>query len=223
MTSKTRRTKQWRVDLHVHTRRYSPCAELLNPEQLPNAMVERGLHGVVLCEHDVLWPKDEITALNRDLNGSRIYRGVEVSSCNGHFLVIGMEGLEDLKPGVSVKRILRVARAHDAAGIWAHPQLEYRLLAKPLKPCDAPRGIDAVEVISTTTCGDQSAAARSYARLLGCGMVGGSDAHVLDHVGKAFTVFDHLPGDEKELATAICNGCYRTPLDGHSCGGGKGL
>jgi hypothetical protein len=45
-------------------------------------------------------------------------------------------------------------------------------------------------------------------------MVGGSDAHVLDHVGKAFTVFEHMPRDEKELATAIRSGCCEAGHNG---------
>lgn len=208
----------WRVDLHVHTRRYSPCAELLDPERLPGVMAERGLNGVVITEHDYLWPAEEIAALNRGLNGSRIFRGVEISSRNGHFLVIGLDALTDLEPGVSVKRILRVAREQGAAVIWAHPQLEYRQIVQPLKLCDIPKGIDAVEVVSTATCGEKSEAARAYARKLDCGAVGGSDAHVLDHVGKAYTIFDRMPGDEKELAAAICRGCCQAGPIGLSCG-----
>ena len=207
-------SRQWRVDLDVHTRRYSPCAELLDPEQLPNVMTARGLKGVVITEHDVLWPKEEIAALNRDLDESRIYAGVEISSCNGHFVVIGLDSLEDLRPGVSVNRILQVAGEQGAAVIWAHPQLEYRQMVDPLKSCDIPNGIDAVEVLSTTTCGDQSVAARAYARDLACGMVGGSDAHILEHVGKAFTVFDLMPANEKELAAALRNGCYHAAQNG---------
>ncbi len=207
---------QWRVDLHVHTRRYSPCAELLDPELLPTVMAERGLHGVVITEHDTLWPQDEIAALNRGLNGIRIFRGVEISSCNGHFIVIGMDGLDDLKPGVSAERILQVAGEHEAAVIWAHPQMAYRQVAQPLRSCSALHGVDAVEVFSTSTCGEHSEAARSYARDLGCGMVGGSDAHILDHVGKAYTVFDCLPRSEKELAAAICGGSCQAAHNGLS-------
>jgi predicted metal-dependent phosphoesterase TrpH len=207
MTKNSASAMQWRVDLHVHTRRYSPCAELLNPELLPKAMAERGLYGVVITEHDSLWSAEEIAELNRDLNGHRIFRGVEISSRNGHFLVIGMDALGDLKPGVSAEGIISVAREHGAAVIWAHPQLEYRQIVQPLRTCGLPDGIDAVEVFSTATHGEQSATAKAYARDLNCCMVGGSDAHVLDHVGKAFTAFDHMPRDEKELAAAIRSGC----------------
>lgn len=216
MTRNNASSMPWRVDLHVHSRRYSPCAELLDPEQLPAAMAERGLHGVVITEHDVLWPAEEIAELNRGLDGFRIFRGAEISSCNGHFIVIGMDGLEDLRPGVTAERIVQAAREQGAAVIWAHPQLEYRQMVQPLKCCDLPKGLDAVEVVSTATFGEQTEVAMGYARYLQCGMVGGSDAHTLDHVGKAFTRFDHLPLDEKELAAAICSGRYQSSLNGHA-------
>ncbi|MEJ2153818.1 MAG: PHP domain-containing protein [Desulfobacteraceae bacterium] len=214
MTRNSASSMQWRVDLHVHTRRYSPCAELLDPEQLPAVMAERGLHGVVITEHDHLWSSEEIAELNQGLNGSRIFRGVEISSRNGHFLVIGMDAIGDLKPGVSAERILRAARDQNAAVIWAHPQLEYRQIVQPLESNKFPDGLHAVEVVSTATYGEQTEAAKAYARDLKCGMVGGSDAHVLDHVGKAFTAFNHLPRDEKELAAALCSGCYQAGHNG---------
>jgi predicted metal-dependent phosphoesterase TrpH len=214
MTKNSASAMRWRVDLHVHTRRYSPCAELLNPDLLPKVIAERGLHGVVITEHDCLWSAEEVAVLNRELNGFRIFRGVEISSRNGHFLVIGMDELGDLKPGVSARRIISVARKHGAAVIWAHPQLEYRQIVQPLRSCGIPDGIDAVEVVSTTTHGQQSETARAYARDLDCCMVGGSDAHVLDHVGKAFTAFDHMPRDEKDLAAAIRSGCCQAGQNG---------
>lgn len=204
----------WRVDLHVHTRRYSPCAELLDPDRLPEVMAARGLHGVVITEHDYLWSVEEIAALNRHLNGRRIYRGVEISSRNGHFLVIGMDALVNLSPGVSARRILSAAKEQGAAVIWAHPQLEYSQIIQPLKSGEMPGGIHAVEVVSTATFGEQSEAAKAFARDLDCGMTGGSDAHVLDHVGKAFTTFNRLPRDEKELAAALCSGCYQAGHNG---------
>ena len=78
-----------RIDLHVHTRRYSPCAEALDPDHLPERLESLGLDGLVITEHDHLWSTEDIEYLNRRMRHGRIYRGVEVSSRNGHFIVIG--------------------------------------------------------------------------------------------------------------------------------------
>lgn len=197
---------QWRVDLHVHTRRYSPCAESLDPEKLPAAITAMGLDGAVITEHDHLWSPLELAALNRHASGPRIYRGVEISSRNGHFLVIGLDRLDAFHPGMSIQNLVRQARRQSAAVIWAHPQLTYSQTINPLDFSDLPDGIDAIEAASTVTVGRQAAEIMAYAREFGYNTVGGSDAHALVQVGKAFTCLDHLPADEKELAAAICSG-----------------
>jgi predicted metal-dependent phosphoesterase TrpH len=197
---------QWRVDLHVHTRRYSPCAESLDPEMLPAVITAMGLDGVVITEHDHLWSPLEIAALTRHAAGPRIFRGVEVSSRNGHFLVVGLDWLDAFHPGMSIQNLVRQARRQDAAVVWAHPQLTYSHTRSPLDFVSLPDGIDAIEVASTVTVGSQAAEVMAYARAYGYSTVGGSDAHALAQVGKAFTCLDHLPADEKELAAAIRSG-----------------
>lgn len=198
------------VDLHVHTRRYSPCAESLDPEQLSRAMARTGLHGVVIAEHDQLWPMDEIRALNRTLKHRRIYRGVEVSSKNGHFIVIGLDAMDGIHPGMGIEELVGRVRQTEAAIIWAHPLFNYNTVPTPLPAVLMPRGLDAIEVASGVTRGEQTHKALTYARDMGWTAVCGSDAHALGQVGFAYTRFARLPRDEKSLAAAIRNGRCRT-------------
>jgi predicted metal-dependent phosphoesterase TrpH len=197
---------QFRVDLHVHTRCYSPCAESLDPDCLAAAMQSSGLDGLVIAEHDHLWPAEDIARLNAGLIHKRIYRGVEVSSRNGHFLVIGLEGLDGITPGIGIEDLIGEIDAREAAIIWAHPYLRYGNIPSPLEISDMPRGLHAVEVASGVTRGNQSAAARSMARRVGWATVGGSDAHAPGQVGCAYTLLANLPEDEKQLAAAIRQG-----------------
>ncbi len=206
------------VDLHVHTRRFSPCAEALNPDQLHLAMVRCGLHGLVITEHDHLWSAEEIAALNVKLNNRRIYRGVEVSSRNGHFVVIGLNGLEGIARGIGVDDLVHVARSHNGAVIWAHPHLHYNNTPSPMAANAMPAGIHAVEVASGLTTGNNTVEATAFAQEMGWATVGGSDAHVLSQVGCAYTLFPNLPADEKALAAAIrtghCVAVHRPGNDG---------
>jgi hypothetical protein len=201
---------RYRVDLHVHTRRYSACAETLDPGQLSQIMARRGLHGVVLTEHDQLWPAAEIAALNRDLAGRRIYRGVEVSSRHGHFLAIGLDDLAGIRKGMAIEELLARARTVGAAVVWAHPLDNYDNTAYPLALETMPPGLHAIETAGGRTRHDAAGQALAYARRVGCTPVAGSDAHVLDQVGGAFTRFAYLPKDEKSLAAAIIAGKCRT-------------
>jgi predicted metal-dependent phosphoesterase TrpH len=197
---------RFRVDLHVHTRRYSPCAESLGPEHLAGAMHRSGLDGLVIAEHDHLWPPEEIARLNADLGDKRIYRGVEVSSRHGHFLVIGLDAMDGIKPGIGIMDLIPAIDAQQAAIIWAHPFLHYDSIASPLEGAGMPGGLHAVEVASGVTHGKESAATRTLAKRMGWASVGGSDAHTPAQVGCAYTLLASLPVDEKQLAAAIRNG-----------------
>jgi predicted metal-dependent phosphoesterase TrpH len=169
------------------------------------------LDGAVLTEHDALWPEEEIRALNGKLHRGRIYRGVEVSSCSGHFVLIGIEALNCIHPGDSIERILPVAEAQGAAVIWVHPHQRYSQITHPLEEAFGtdfcgdhfPDRIDAIEVASTVTRERHARHARRLARCHGLSMVGGSDAHTAAALGQALTHFTHLPADEGALAAAI--------------------
>jgi hypothetical protein len=209
-----KRIFRFRVDLHVHTRRFSPCAETFDPLLLRPVLEKSRLDGLVITEHDHLWPADEIARLNEGLRSKRIYRGVEVSSANGHFIVIGLDGLDGIGPGVEVAALLSEARRQQAAVIWAHPRLQYASLSAPLAGAAMPAGLDAIEVASSATCGKASKAARALARRMSCATVGGSDAHFPGQVGCAYTRLADLPENEKQLAAMIrkgvCHGRHRT-------------
>lgn len=194
---------RFRVDLHVHTRRYSPCAELLDPTRLAQALRRQGLHGAVLTEHDQVWPEEELAALNRRSGRVRLYRGVEVSSRNGHFVVIGLQNLEGIQPGIGIAELIAKAVGQNAAVICVHPHLSYAQTREPLNLEDLPRGIHAVEVVSTLTRQAHSTNARRMAERAGWSMVGGSDAHSLPQVGQSFTQFPELPRNERHLAEMI--------------------
>jgi len=195
-----------RVDLHVHTRRYSPCAEALDPEHLCHALEKAGLDGLVIAEHDHLWPAEDIALLNRRLKNKRIYRGVEVSSSNGHFIVIGLNDLDGIMPGISIENLIPLINFHEAAIIWAHPHLCYGSIPAPLKGSRMPPGLHAVEVASGVTAGRDTAATRAMARRMGWASVGGSDAHIPGQVGCAYTLLNDLPENEVHLAAAIRSG-----------------
>jgi hypothetical protein len=195
-----------RIDLHVHTRRHSPCAEALDPDHLPERLESLGLDGLVITEHDHLWSAEDIEYLNRRMRHGRIYRGVEVSSRNGHFIVIGLQQLDGIAPGIGIDVLVRQAKAQQAAVIWAHPQLCYTNTPAPCTLQTLPQGIHAVEVISSVTSGGYIQKAKQMADRMGWAQVGGSDAHNIHQVGFAVTLFKRLPADEKELAEAILKG-----------------
>lgn len=199
----------FRIDLHVHTKRYSPCAELLQPDKLVEQARKQGLHGVVITEHDRLWRLDDIQQLQPQTTDIRLYRGVEVSSASGHFVVIGLENLDGITPGISIEALVDAVKPQGAALILVHHHLIYSNIASPRTIDEMPGGIDAIEVASSVTSGRNQKDAENIALSRGWTAVGGSDAHNLDRVGVAFTCFKRLPKDEKQLARAILSGACK--------------
>lgn len=194
------------LDLHVHTGRYSQCAELVDPFRIGDAASRAGLAGVVLTEHDMFWQDEETELLRSALSPLRIYRGLEVSAVGCHVLVIGIEDAALFERRMRVERVIELAHAAGAVAILAHP---YR----DTNPEDLPvEGFDAIEIGSTSF--DRQEAKRSIrlARRLGKPMVASSDAHALSRIGWGWTEFPTLPADDLELAVAIRNGVGRAVM-----------
>ena len=198
----------FRVDLHVHTKRYSPCAELLNPDRLVMQARKTGLHGVVITEHDRLWTLEDLQELQVQATDVRFYRGAEVSSASGHFVVIGLNNLDGIRPGISIEDLIRTIKPQKAALILVHHHLVYSNIASPRAVEDMPQEIDAIEVASSITFGLNQRDAEKIALKRGWTSVAGSDAHSIERLGEAYTIFKSLPENEKQLAKAIhCGAC----------------
>ena len=196
------------VDLHVHTGRYSQCAELLDPYELAGAALTAGLSGVVIAEHDMMWQDEELALLRASCPELRIYRGIEVSARGCHLVVVGLGDAGMLHRGASVEQVVSVAQRAGAAVILAHP---YRDSDPDGLPLD---GVAAIEIGSTSFTRRESARARKLAARLGKPTVACSDAHTLSRVGWAWTVFPELPADEAGLAAMVLAGAGR-PVIAH--------
>ncbi|HNX51931.1 MAG TPA: PHP-associated domain-containing protein [Thermoanaerobaculaceae bacterium] len=189
-----------RIDLHVHTSRYSPCAEYLEPASLAAAAKERGLGGVVLAEHDILWAAEEVEVLQRLDPSVRLYRGIECTVLGAHLLVIGLDDAARLYRNMQFEEAVRVAREAGAFVVLAHPFRDSDPRTLPVEL------VDAVEVGSTSFSAIEARRSWHLARLHDKHAVAGSDAHALARVGWAWTELPSLPEDERDLAAMLTAG-----------------
>lgn len=164
------------------------------------------LDGIMITEHDHLWPAEDIADLNAGLSYGRIYTGVEVSSRNGHFLVIGLVSMDGIASGIDIDTLIAEAEAQNAAVIWAHPRMLYSNMTDPQNAGTLPKGLHGLEVASSVISKEDADETLSIAKRLGLADVGGSDAHILQHVGCAYTIFETLPENERNLADFIRQG-----------------
>lgn len=202
MVIQTADDPKYNIDLHVHTSFGSACAELHDPETIPGAMANRNLHGIVITEHNTLWQPEAIKYLNSRLPGHRIYNGIEVSSASHHFILIGVDTMEGIFPGIHPEKLITLVKQCGAVLILVHPQL----ITTDLSRIPFAQDVDAVEVASTITSGYFENNAVELCRRHSLNAVAGSDAHCSEKLGDTFTSFPALPEDEKELAWMIRKG-----------------
>jgi hypothetical protein len=177
----------------------------------PLALVRRaktlGLDGIVITEHDCLWPQDEMEELRGAEPGLIILSGVEVSAQEGHFLVYGVSDAARMPPGVSLGDLCTEAHRQGGAVVAAHP---YRwgqpfddILAE-LQP-----QLDGLEVMSNNMDADMRQRAEAARRSRGWTGLGNSDAHDELVVGCCYTLFDQSIRDQRDLVEAIRSGQAR--------------
>jgi len=194
------------IDLHVHTARYSGCAEFLAPSEIAERARSVGLDAVVLTDHDVLWEEEERDILQQDSPQIRFYRGIECTTDSAHLVVIGLDDAGALHKHIAFEEAIRLAHLQDAAVILAHPFRDTDPTVLPLQL------VDAIEVASTSFHGDDTERAQALARRWRKPTVASSDAHAVSRLGWAWSRFPRMPVDERDLATMIRAGEARAVL-----------
>jgi predicted metal-dependent phosphoesterase TrpH len=188
------------IDLHSHTKVYSPCSAL-TPEALVRAARARGLDGVCITEHDALWPATDIDALSREMQ-FLVLRGMEVTTEVGHVLVFGVSRHEPIMAVLS--SLDRMVREEGGLMYLAHPSRRYG----SLPPSDLASVFDGVEAHNGTEGALQNENAASLARQMPLPGIGGSDAHSVREVAICATDFEDHIRDEHTYLNALRAGRY---------------
>ena len=203
-----------RIDMHVHTNRYSACS-IIEPHELIEQARRIGLDGLCLTEHDTLWPPDEIEDLGRD-SDVRIFRASEITTDHGHILIFGCtENLGD----VSTLDGLR-SEVMRAGGLTfaAHPfrgSLRYGLGELQMSvenACKRPvfHGVDGIEIANGMAWDSENNMARRVAERLGLIGIAGSDAHWIDELGHHVTIFERDIETEQQMVGELQAGRFTT-------------
>jgi len=76
-----------KVELHLHTSRYSACA-INTPEEMMQRLVDTGYEAVYITEHNMVWSDKELDELRAKFPPLKIFPGVELNC--------GLEGIQHL-------------------------------------------------------------------------------------------------------------------------------
>ncbi|MFZ2497929.1 PHP domain-containing protein [Methanosarcina sp.] len=189
-----------KFDLHVHSE-HSKDSESSHGDILKIAC-KRGLHGLAICDHDTVEGGLACEKRARELGLEiTIIPGVEVSSSKGHILVLGIR--ENIEPLLTPEETILRARKLGGTVIIPHPFKRSSHGIGSFEGLD----IDAVEVFNSRCLfngANQKAAAE--AKRLGTPAVAGSDSHIPEMVGQAYTEIEASENTVDAILKAIREG-----------------
>ncbi len=196
-------------DLHVHTN-FSRDGES-SVEDILKRAEEEGLDAIAITDHDsVDGAKRALTCTTPVL----VIPGIEVSTRQGHLLVLGITDL--IPPGLDVVATVNIAKRMGAVAILPHPYHVWRHGVARRKKAGV-AVVDAIEVFNSRyIVGSANTKASRIAKRLGKPCVGGSDAHHARFVGFGRTFVDaekNVPAilDAIRAGRVSCGG-RKTPL-----------
>src|SRR2546426_7672942 len=178
---------------HLHTTASSDAHT--RPDELIPKCKERGLDGLAITDHNVL---------ARDVpQGLLIIPGIEVSSRDGHIIGLGVSDTVPRRLSAD-ETILQIKRL-GGVSIVAHP---YDLLRSALNPEILTTIPDAIEVINSASMLHSITwkRAKAFAEKRKLPQTAGSDSHIPETIGKAYTIVDIESRDVASVLDAIRNG-----------------
>lgn len=192
-----------KFDLHVHSC-YSKDSNASLDDILEYA-ARNGLDGFAICDHDRIEGGIACSKRAQEIDSDMIViPGVEVSSSKGHILVLGVR--DTIEPGLSPEETIKRARQQGAVVIIPHP---FKLTSHGIGYIEG-LDADAVEVLNSRCITDgPNNKARKASMELGFPMVGGSDSHEPEMVGRSYTEIDVQSKTVEDVLDAIREGKTR--------------
>jgi predicted metal-dependent phosphoesterase TrpH len=191
-----------RADLHMHTTFSDGWPQ---PHELVDRARSARLDVIAVTDHDTIEGALRAAEYSRLRRGLEVVIGEEVSSRDGHIVGLFLE--RRIRPGMSAAATVHAIHDQGGLAVAVHPfwRTQRRSRGGPVHGVGwlaAELAFDAVEVENATP---GFYLFNQLARRLNAGLssaeLGGSDAHILDAVGRAYTEFPGRTG--KALRSAI--------------------
>jgi predicted metal-dependent phosphoesterase TrpH len=168
------------LDLHVHSR-YSPDSRL-SLEEIVARLSYAGLKGFALTDHNTVRGLAALAELQSKYPAYLLLPGVEVSTEEGHLLAFGVR--EAPPPHRPVLETIDWVGAHGGEAVLAHPFRRAHGVGRKVAE-SAP--VPAVETRNGHNSEIANLRAEDVAARRNLGGTGGSDAHSLADLGRAYT------------------------------------
>lgn len=182
-----------RFDLHVHTVNSRDAFTSLN--ELSSFCKAGGLDGVGITDHNRACLDVPI--------GTITIPGIEVSTKDGHIIGLGLTSL--VRKGLSADETILEIHRQGGLAVVPHPYEKLRSSVNPELLTVRP---DAIEVFNASTILRSLTWKRAsgFARERGFPAVAGSDSHIPQTIGAAYTLVDSSSADPSSVLEAIREG-----------------
>jgi len=195
-----------KVELHLHTSRYSGCA-IATPAELMARLIQAGYGAVYITEHNTVWPADELEQLRSGFPAIRIYPGVELTmhaSVSVDLLILGTNDpvyLQVTEPAEAIGK----ARAEGCLSILAHP-FRWEDPGELLKIRPLP---DALEYYTNNHDAISAGQTKLVAEKLGLPLVNAGDVHALGFVDRFWIETDEPVEHARDIREIVTKRRYR--------------
>jgi|TARA_Y100000588_G_scaffold70125_1_gene71914 histidinol phosphatase-like PHP family hydrolase len=168
-----------------------------------------GIDGFVLTEHRQFDFESDYSDL-ADKYGITILKGAEVETEYGHVLVFGVteklyKEFDFSSIGLPLAMVIEKSEKHGAVAVPCHPGRPRVGMHAHIDEYGIPEGVRIVEVYNGGSRGDEDGIAQKLADEQNYLGIGGSDAHIVSHVGRCATQFNSTITTETELVEALNN------------------
>lgn len=206
------------LDLHTHSIKSDDGrAKVANYCQWIRSR-KLALDGFVLTEHRQFDLESDYSKLAAEYE-LVIMKGSEVETEYGHVLVFGVtQALTDRLDFTDIRLpladVLAAAEATDAVAIPCHPGRTRVGMCAHLESLGVPPGVALIETMNGGSRGDEDDRAQALADAQGYRGVGGSDSHIVSHIGRCATRFASAIRNETELVAALRSGDFEAVRPG---------
>lgn len=200
------------LDLHAHSIKSDDGrAKVANYCQWISAR-DLSIDGFVLTEHRQFDFESDYTELAAAHNLT-ILKGAEVETEYGHVLVFGVtpaltEEFDFSNIHLALADVIAACDKHDAVAVPCHPGRVRVGMSAHIEEHGVPEGVHIVEVLNGGSRGDEDQIAQTMANELNYRGIGGSDAHIVSHIGRCATRFAQDIHSEVELVAALRQGDF---------------
>jgi histidinol phosphatase-like PHP family hydrolase len=195
------------LDLHTHSiksddgrAKVQNYCQWIRTREIP-------IDGFVLTEHRQFDLESDYSGLAREFDLT-ILKASEVETEYGHVLVFGVSDAltREFDFGnihLPLAQVIDACSRHDAVPVPCHPGRTRVGMSAHLEEHGIPEGVRIVEIYNGGSRGEEDAVAQAMAAELDYLGIGGSDAHIVSHVGRCATRFPGPIATAQELVEAL--------------------